>query len=111
MAQSIIPKNLAADVAALNSKFVWETVAKSSDIESIPANNVKDNDITITKSGYTPIGILGWNVGSGGPKLGCVYVRIVGITGGYVARMRLINVDSSAKAPDNISVSVLYVKN
>ena len=98
-------------INAINSKFIWQIVIKNTNITAIPANNVGDNEIIITKSGYTPIGIMGWNIGNGGPKLGCVYVRFFESGNDYVARIRLINVDSIAKTPSDLSVTILYVKN
>lgn len=108
MAQSIIPKNLAADVAALNSKFVIETVTLSSGLPSIPANGVGDIDINVEKSGYASKGALGWNVGGGGQNVGTVFVRPIGTS---TIRMRLINTGSASKTPSDISVTVLYQKN
>ena len=96
-------------------KYTWNNKSNALSVSSvnitcssIAANSVKDFTKSATKSGYTPLGIVGVEVNAGGN-----YVTTVSafINASGTASVRLCNTGSSAYTPTSIDVDVLYVKN
>lgn len=74
--------------------------------DSIAANSYKQFNIDITKSGYTPIGVMGFS-GSGTGKLAVMEFYIASAT---TAVVYLTNSTSAAITPTQMKVKILYIK-
>ena len=107
-------RTTAASAPVASSYLVVE--AKSKDNIAQAAGGGQTVSITITKSGYTAIGIVGWNISdasSGGGRSG--YIRTYGVyindqtTANVAIRNRLASGTGDAKV--KITVYILYKKN
>lgn len=90
----------------LNSLLVVEAKANTSSV-SVAAGATGSRDITVTKSGYTPLGIVGLYT-SGGGKLTWSDIYLVNST---TARAYYFNSTSAAITLSNVTVYILYIKN
>jgi hypothetical protein len=76
--------------------------------ESTPANSVKDYTFTISKSGYTPIGIVGIQILAGG-------IAIIPVSyyldGSSTAKVRTLNRYTAPHTPDGIKITIAYKPN
>lgn len=90
----------------LNNAIVVSRVTASSAIE-VPTTNITQFTISATKSGYKPIGIVGWGASSGNSNIFIVEVHIDGSdnVNGY-----LRNVGSSQASVSGLRFDVLYAK-
>ena len=91
----------------LNNAIVVSRVTASSAIE-VPTTNITLFTISATKSGYKPIGIVGWGASSGISNIFIVEVHINGsdnVINGY-----LRNVGSSQASVSGLRFDVLYAK-
>ena len=74
---------------------------------NIAANNAKEDSINIEKTGYTPIGIGGFNFGGSGVSFLAPYrIRLVGSLAYYGIR----NYNNAQATGVTVTVRVLYVK-
>jgi len=87
----------------LNSKIAVEV--KQSDSKTIPNGDRGVYSIDLTKTGYTPIGIIGVALSNN-----WLYLGSADITGGSNAQVVVHN-RSSASADNLVTVRVLYLKN
>ena len=74
----------------------------------VPANAVADFNGDPTKTGYTPLGVVGFAVNSGGYHIGTTSIKLASPT--YVVA-RLINNSSSNVTIESVSIWILYKKN
>lgn len=74
---------------------------------SVSAGTVSDYTFSITKTGYTPLGIVGVIVNAGGS---CTLVHAF-VNSISQAKVRLRNNGTTGASPDNVQIIVLYVKN
>ena len=74
---------------------------------TIAANNVVENTLSVSKSGYTTLGVVGHNVeGSGASYLFCYHLYTIGNTLYYAFR----NDNSAARSGMKFTFYVLYLK-
>ena len=90
----------------LSDYFVVEK--KTTPGATIAANNYTYVETSITKTGYTPIGIVGWS-GTGTSKLACFECYIM--DDNATARIYLRNNTSASVTLTNIVFRILYRKN
>ena len=86
------------------SDFVTETTTASTG--SISAGTNKAGSITITKSGYTPIAIAGFNTGNS-----WLLVSDITISNSTTLHYTIRNVHASSSGSGTFSVKILYRKN
>ena len=79
---------------------------KSFDSFTIGATTYYDLDITITESGYTPVGIIQWTIFG----TGAVTVIYVNIQNSTTARLRVRNNSNETVTSTGGNVTVLYTK-
>lgn len=85
--------------------FVVEAVNSSS--VNINANSASENSFSVAKSGYTPLGIVGYNVaGTGVSAIAPYRMRLIDSTAYYGVR----NYGTAQATGVVVQVSVLYVK-
>ena len=98
--------SVVAAINELNNAIVVSRVTASSAIE-VPTTNITQFTIPATKSGYKPIGIVGWGASSGNSNIFIVEVHIDGSdnVNGY-----LRNVGSSQASVSGLRFDVLYAK-
>lgn len=98
-------KKLFTKVLSKLPTLVVEVVNSSS--VNINANSSSENSFSVAKSGYTPLGIVGYNVaGSGISAIAPYRMRIIGSTAYYGVR----NYGSVQATNVVVQASVLYVK-
>lgn len=90
----------------LNNAIVVSRVTASSAIE-VSTTNITQFTIPATKSGYKPIGIVGWGASSGNSNIFIVEVHIDG-SGNVDGYLR--NVGSSQASVSGLRFDVLYAK-
>jgi hypothetical protein len=90
----------------LNNAIVVSRVTASSAIE-VPTTNIKQFTIPATKSGYKPIGIVGWGADSGSSNIFIVEVHVYD-SGNIIGFLR--NVGSSQASVSGLRFDVLYAK-
>jgi hypothetical protein len=73
---------------------------------TINANSTKDFNISISREGYTYLGICGFLIGSSG---NCSVVNCYR-TSPTVAKLRVVNPNNVAQTLSNITLQILYVK-
>lgn len=96
--------NIVTD-STVHNLLVVET--KTSSSATISANGTKDFSISVSKSGYTPIGIVGFNVGGSARSRANVFSCSLS---GTTVTMEVWN-QQTTSVTWTASVSVLYVKN
>jgi hypothetical protein len=85
--------------------FVVEVVNSTS--VSINANSSSDNSFSVAKSGYTPLGIVGYNIaGTGISAIAPYRMRLIGSTAYYGVR----NYGTIQATGVTVQASILYVK-
>ena len=89
---------------AETADFVVETTSESTG--SISAGTNKAGSITITKSGYTPIAIAGFNTGNS-----WLLVSDITISNSTTLHYTIRNVHASSSGSGTFSVKILYRKN
>lgn len=90
----------------LNNAIVVSRVTVSSAIE-VPTTNITSFTLPATKSGYKPIGIVGWGASSGNSNIFIVEVR-VRENNNIIGYLR--NVGSVQATVVGLSIDVLYAK-
>ena len=96
----------------LNGAIVVElrTVA---DNLSIATNTFNQNSYSVAKEGYTPIGVLGFNVGnasnSGSGRTSAVFTKLYVDNGNLTACVKNVNTTSAIKV--KLNVYIIYKKN
>lgn len=90
----------------LNSLLVVEAKSNTSSV-SVAAGATGSRDITVTKSGYTPLGIVGF-YGSGTGKLTWSDKSLINST---TARVYYFNSTTAAITLSSVMVYILYIKN
>ena len=88
------------------SDFLSVTNVSFSDV-SISANSYTDINIDVTKSGYTVLGVIGWQI-DGHPEIAVNYVKMMSSTS---ARIRCYNISSTAISSFSGVIGILYRKN
>lgn len=76
--------------------------------EATSAGSVHDYDFSISKTGYTPIGVVGSIISAGGQS---VPIHFYIMANGTTARIRVLNAGSSSNTPGYVRVYILYKKN
>lgn len=107
----VIAANMLDDKALLTKimsklpTLVVEVVNSSS--VNINANSASENSFSVAKSGYTPLGIVGYNIaGSGISAVAPYRMRVIGSTAYYGVR----NYGSGQATNVVVQASILYVK-
>ena len=86
-------------------RIIVENVELTDNIPTIGANDYEQYTISATKSGYTPIGVIGITYTGGvGVDIARFYVDSTNVV------LLLHNVTSSTYTPTKIKVSVLYIE-
>ena len=85
--------------------FVVEEVSSSS--SNVAANAASESSFSVAKTGYTPLGIVGFNYGGSGVSFLSIYrMRLTGTTAYYAVR----NLNNSQATGITVTFNVLYVK-
>lgn len=98
------------DITQLNSSksnlLTVDTTLQT--VGAVAAGSIKDFTIDVAKSGYTPLGVIGFNIGAGG---GCGMISIR-LGGSNIVSVRIRN-NGNTTSSDNTDcrVYVLYLKN
>lgn len=99
-----------SDITQLNSSksnlLTVDTILQT--VGTVTAGSIKDFTIDVAKSGYTPLGVIGFNIGAGG---GCGMVSIR-LGGSNTVSVRIRN-NGTSTSSDNTDcrVYILYLKN
>lgn len=89
----------------LTNQFVVELVSYT-ESTTVAHDNIVDHDFTISKNGYTPIGVVGYRING---VIG-ITAASVSVTSSTNVRMRLLNTTSSNLTAGSLEVYVLYSK-
>ena len=88
----------------------WNTFIKTGEYAkagvSTAAGTTRDYTFSVAQSGYTPVGIVGYRIASGGGTC-----TVSCYLSGTTVTMRVRNNGTSANTPDGVSVTVLYCIN
>lgn len=95
---------LEAKIPSLSGLFVVEV--KTTGSITINANGSGEVTCNVAKTGYTPLGVVGW-VGSGTSYFCCSEAYLSGNTFHYFC----VNQTSASHTLNNIQVRILYMKN
>lgn len=90
------------------NKIIVENCTLSSGLSSIPADGVTSFDIPVSKTGYLAVGMVGFT-GSGTNGLSIQEFYIAG-NNNDILRIYLRNNTSSAKTPNSLKASIMYIK-
>ena len=97
---------MATSIIKVSNYIIAERVTLSTGLPSIPAGSSAHTDIDVSKSGYTPLGIIEVSgSGNNGLVLQDFYLQ------GSTAIIYQRNVTNAAKAANEMMVKVLYAKN
>ena len=97
---------MATSIIKCTNRIIAERVTLSTGLPTISAGTSIHTDIDVSKSGYTPLGIIEvTGSGNNGLVLQDFYLQ------GNTAIMYQRNVTSAAKAANEMTVKVLYMKN
>lgn len=91
----------------LTNYLVTETFIQTG--VSVPAGTVSDYTFSVGKAGYTPLGIVGIVISSGG-SCTLVHAFLTGAQQNIQGKVRLRNNGTAAIAPSDVQIVVLYVK-
>lgn len=98
-----------AEISTLNSKIDGlSTYHYDVNGEATSAGSVHDYDFSISKTGYTAIGVVGSIISAGGQS---VPIHSYIMANGTTARMRVLNAGSSSNTPGYVRIYILYKKN
>ena len=108
--QQTVGSDLTDAVTQLNSSksnlLTVDTILQT--VGAVTAGSIKDFTIDVAKSGYTPLGVIGFNIGAGG---GCGMVSIR-LGGSNTVSVRIRN-NGTSTSSDNTDcrLYILYLKN
>ena len=112
-AGQFLTKTSATDYATEWKSFPWVIENRSQDNLTVTGSEQVAFSINVEKVGYTPIGVVGFNLtnaSSSGARVSFVFVNSVAVTSSTSVRVATRNTNSSA-AKIKIELSVLYLKN
>ena len=90
----------------LNGLYIAENVSGPSSL-TVTANSYNDYNINVSKTGYTALGVLGFQI-NGGARLATSYC---GLSATNNVKLRFNNYLSDPITIDGVTVTVLYKKN
>lgn len=95
---------MATDKIVKKNEFAVDTISIGS--VTVPANSYADQSFTVTKSGYTPVGVILFSVsGTGTLYMGTASFNSAGTT----CSMRILNYYSESKT-GTCAATILYKK-
>ena len=112
-AGQILTKTSATDYAAAWESFPWIIDTVTLDNQTATKSETTTFSVNVEKVGYTPIGVVGFNLTNStnnGARVSYVFVNSVMLTSATTVRVATRNTNSS-HAYIKIELSVLYQKN